>query len=443
MNKHTTVEERKQMVALAQQGWSTRQIAQHLGYAPSTVRKWRRRYREQGEQGLFSRMGRPKKGPLSTFSPALRQTLLALRRAQPGWGPRSLLAFLRQKAPWQGERLPSPAQVALFLREAGLVRRRQRRSRLPQVETSATPQPHEEWEMDAQGQITISGLGKGVVINMVDRATALHVGVLACPEVRKPNGEHYRMLCRLAFSRFGLPKRISLDHDTAFVGVSSRSPFPTSFVLWLVALGIEVRFIQAPPPWEHARVEGRHALTYAQALQGRSLRSWDAVQQALETQQHFTNAVYPVPALGHRPRLSAFPQARHSGRGYHPQHEAEMLDLHRVKVYLSQGRWYRQVNRQGQCSLGGQSYTLGQAWAGRQVAMTYDLERDALRFIWQDEILYRPMKGLDKATLMGQHVPWLLPTATPWQPPLPFPPQAVPLQAFLATTFPDWLAIRH
>jgi hypothetical protein len=359
----------------------------------------------------------------------------------PGWGPLSLLAALRQDPEWAQVRLPSRSQVALFLKEAGLVAQREPRSALPHVETAAQPQPHQEWEMDAQGRIELPCLGEASIINLSDRATSLHVGALLCPQVSKPTQEHYRTACRLAFVEFGLPQQISLDHDTAFVGTRSASPFPTALVLWLVALGVQVRFIQAPPPREHAHVEGRHALAFAQALQGRSSTSWEAAQQALDEQRTFTNRVYPVPQLNHRPRLTAFPQARHSGRTYHPQHEAVLLDLERVKRYLSQGRWYRRVSQQGQCSLGGYRYTLGKAWAGRRVSITYDLEQDAWRFTWKDEHQHQPMKGLDKGTLMGQSAPWRLPTTLQF--PLPFPPGDLPFQAFLATTFPDYWTIRH
>ena len=115
-----------------------------------------------------------------------------------------------------------------------------------------------------------------------------------------------------------------------------------------------------------------------------------------------------------------------------------MLDLQRVKKYLSQSQWYRQVDKQGQCSLGGQHYTLGKAWANRQVQITYDLDHDGLRFTWKkEEVLYRPMKELNKATLMGEDAPWLkLPSNV--QLPLPFAPrQAWALQAYvMGTTFP-------
>jgi len=33
--------------------------------------------------------------------------------------------------------------------------------------------------------------------------------------------------------------------------IDAPSPFPTLFHLWLIALGIDVRFIESPPPTDH------------------------------------------------------------------------------------------------------------------------------------------------------------------------------------------------
>jgi len=46
---------------------------------------------------------------------------------------------------------------------------------------------------------------------------------------------------------FGMPKRLSLDHDTVFFDNTSPSPFPIRLHLWLLGLGIEVVFTRAPP----------------------------------------------------------------------------------------------------------------------------------------------------------------------------------------------------
>lgn len=56
------------------------EIAQRLGWSKWTVRKWRRAYQKNGEDGLFSQMGRPRGGPLSTFPLEVRDELEKMRR---------------------------------------------------------------------------------------------------------------------------------------------------------------------------------------------------------------------------------------------------------------------------------------------------------------------------------------------------------------------------
>jgi len=404
MAKHTTLEERKLVIRLANQGLSNRQIAQQIGRSPYTVRKWRRRHRDHGEKGLHSSMGRPRKGTLSTFSVSLRQSLLMLRRIHPGWGPLSLLAALRANPDWKEKHLPSRSQIALFLKEQELVKPRQSHTTPPSAPKVTVTRPHMEWEMDAQVNILIPGLGRASIVNIVDVFTGIHVAALLCPNTRKPDAACYRKICRMAFSEFGLPERISLDHDTIFLK-GAPSPFPSDFLLWLRSTTVKVRFITAPPPKEHARVEGRHALVDVQALGGRTFKCWEDVQRALDAQRRFTNAVYPVPKLGYKPRLEAFPSARHSGCKYDLLHEDALLDLEKAKAYLAKGKWYRQTNSKGQCKLGGRVYGLGKAWAGRRVEVTYSPEQNAFKFTWQDQTTYKPAKWLTKETLMAKGIP--------------------------------------
>ena len=79
MSKRTTLEDRLQIVSLAEVGWSDPQIAEQTGWSVHTVRKWRRRGQRQGRAGLASPMGRPAKGPLSTYPANIRHTLKTLR----------------------------------------------------------------------------------------------------------------------------------------------------------------------------------------------------------------------------------------------------------------------------------------------------------------------------------------------------------------------------
>ena len=67
-----------------------------------------------------------------------------------------------------------------------------------------------------------------------------------------PPIEDYFLALRHAFTTYGLPQRISLDHGTVFLDNTTPSPFPTRLHLWLIALGIEVQFIRPRRLTDHA-----------------------------------------------------------------------------------------------------------------------------------------------------------------------------------------------
>lgn len=70
------------MILLSRQGWPPSQIADLLGYDPSTVRRWIHRYRSHGSTGLADRprSGRPRLG-----SPRLGQRIRRLLRQSRAW----------------------------------------------------------------------------------------------------------------------------------------------------------------------------------------------------------------------------------------------------------------------------------------------------------------------------------------------------------------------
>jgi len=85
-------------------GQSDPDIARALGCSVWTVRKWRRISQHHGRVGLTLTYGRPRTGPLGTMAPALRATILTLRRTHPGWGPVTLLTEWRLDPRWRNRR---------------------------------------------------------------------------------------------------------------------------------------------------------------------------------------------------------------------------------------------------------------------------------------------------------------------------------------------------
>lgn len=402
----TTLEERIEIAERAQAGETDPAIATAMGRSVWTVRKWRRRYQTPEQEKRAPPMGRPPSGALGSFPPPIRETLRRLREEHPGWGPETLRLELEARRP-ESARLPSRSRIAAFLRQEGLTRRYERRRPLPQPKEVHPQHPHDVWEVDAQGVVDLSAGHKVSIVNIVDVVSRLKVESAPCWQVSHPSRWDYQMALRRGFLRHGLPRRVTLDHDSVFYDNASASPFPTLLHLWLLALGVDVSFIEHPPPQDHSRVERSHRTMERQALYGQSWRDERAVRQSLDQRREFLNSRYPCRSLGHQPPLTAFPEARHSGRPYRLEWEEEMLDMERVWNYLAHGRWVRRVSAQGQVVLGGQWYYLGSAFAGQQVEITFDPQTRELVFRSEkgERSVRLPIRGLTKADLMGELSP--------------------------------------
>jgi hypothetical protein len=175
----TTIAERLAILERATAGETDAMIAAALGYSIWTSRKWRRG-QHHGHAGVAPRPGRPATQPLSTILPPLREAVLALRRAHPGWGLATILAELQADATWQNHPLPSRSRIAALFKHAKLTRHYSRHSDIPVPKPASHAQPHDEWELDAQGWALVDDLGKVCLVNVLNIVSRLKVESYPC-----------------------------------------------------------------------------------------------------------------------------------------------------------------------------------------------------------------------------------------------------------------------
>lgn len=411
MGRITTLEDRVCIQEYAQAGHTDREIAEQLGWSIWTVRKWRRRGR-QGRQALASIMGRPVMGALSTYPALARDTLYAWRKAHPGWGPKTLRAELEVAKRFKGQQPPSYRGIARFLKQKDLVRLYETHSELPQSSRSSAQAPHEVWELDARGEEYVPGVGVVTLININDRFSRTRLLSYPCllgteRRERRPATPDYQLALRLAFTDWGLPDDIAVDHDSVFYDNTCKSPFPTQLHQWLLSLTVSLIFGRVGRPTDQGMTERSHQLWEAQVLKGQSFADWMVLYQSLRQRRDFLNKHLPCASLGEIPPLVAYPEAQTARRVYRPEWEAELLDLSLVYDYLAQGRWFRKVSGVGTASLGAQVYGLGSPWAKQQVEITFDASDQHLVFHSEDgkEIKRLPIKGITPEALMGEMGP--------------------------------------
>src|SRR6266566_1212216 len=400
----TTYQIRLEIKEYAAAGLNDPQIATAVGCSVWTVRKWRRRSLQQGRVGFTAHMGRPATGPVSTFPIALKEAILHLRALHPGWGPTTLVVTLKMDASWSDQPLPSRACIARLLKQAGLTRRYQPHHDLPQPPHLSPNTPHQEWQMDAQGIMRVEGVGKVSLISIVDVVSRLKAESYPGLETTNPALPDYQLTLRRAFLTYGLPEILTLDHGTVFYDNTTPSPFPTRLHLWLLALGVQVRFTRKRCPTDHAIIERTHQTMTAQALLGQNYPSSAALWAGLDERREVLNKHLPSRALSHQAPLEAYPHAIHSGRMYRPEWEEDLLCLENVWRYLQQGRWGLRGRSNGVFCLGSFQDYIGKQFAHRCIEIRFD--PDPIAFICHpeesEELVRVPAQGLTKAELMGE-----------------------------------------
>lgn len=407
----TSLAERLDIWESSEAGEEVWRISRRMGWRESTIRKWRNRGRKLGRAGLASPMGRPSAGALSSFPEELRATLLRWRQAHPGWGPVTLRQELEQHPAFQRQKLPGQASIGRFLKEQGLTQPYERHQVLPQAEKPAGL-PHEVWEMDAQGYQFIPDVGQVTLINLNDRGS--HVRLMSYPcwlgekrvERHASTGD-YQTTLRLAFTDWGLPQALQVDHESVFYDNKSKSPFPTRLHLWLIALGVSLHFGRHGRPTDQGMTERSHQLWEGQVIQGTTFADWQTLYDALYQRRDFLNNILPCATLDNQPPLVAYPQAQHSGRLYRLEWEAELLDMERIDSYLGRGRWFRRVANNGIISLGGTIYYVGNKWKQQQVEVKFDPDTRQFQCFDAAAHLFKtlPLKGVSVECLMGDVFP--------------------------------------
>ncbi len=416
----TTFEERIEIGDRWEAGQNDSDIAEAMMRPIWTVRKWRRKYQREGRSGLVSQMGRPPTGALGQYPPEISQAVSAMRKGHSGWGPVTIRIELEDDPKYSNEKIPSRSRIAAYLKQEGFTRKYERHSELSQPKKVKPEKAHEVWELDAKGVIKIPGLGSVSLINIRDLHSRLYVTSYPCMNTSHPNTLDYQLTFRRAFVDWGFPKLVSLDHDSVFYDNVSVSPYPTTLHLWLIALGINVRFIKKKPPAEHSVIERTQQTIPKQAIDGQSFIDSLDLQESLSARLDFLNRRYPSLSLGGQPPLMAYPEAKHTQRPYRLEWEEEILDMQRVYDYLSKGRWFRQTSSYGQFSLGAHRYNAKAQFLKQTLEITFDAQAREFVCLSEDgkQSIRFPVQGLTKADLMGELNP--LVTLPKYQLELPF-----------------------
>lgn len=361
---------------------------------------------------LTKQRGRPAKGALSTYPSELVELIHSLRDIYQGWGAITILIELEDYG-YNPSELPSVDAINRYLNQAGFIKPRERVSPMPSEKCKKTKRVHQLWEMDAQGADQVMGIGPISMINIKDQKSKLHC--MAFPvqvktKMSQPSTNCYLWTMRLAFQQWGIPKAIQVDKDSVFIDNTSKSPFPSKIHLFLIGLGIKLCFIDRPPPNKQSMVERSHQTMNRQVMIGQEYQTWQELFKFTNKRRKKINEKLPNRMLNNQPPLIAFPNARHSGRHYSIETEAQLINMKRVFGYLSKCCWFRKVSSGKTISLDCKIYYIKNAKPGTQLQIKFCNRRKKL--IFQDDkeqiIAIHPIKEFSIEYIMNANTKKLI-----------------------------------
>lgn len=343
---------------------------------------------------------------MSSFDQVIRQKVLQYRPAQEGWGASTIQVELQQEPELTRYQKPSRSTIAAFLKDQGKTKAYKKHFNLPCKPCYEAEFAHDLWQMDAEGNKKVTGLGTVCMINLKDVFSKTYVGCLPLvfeKPCNHPQTMHYQWLLRLAFLEFGMPHRLQVDHESVFFDSISASPFPTRFHLWVTGFNIELCYTPKGRPQKQGMVERSHQTMHQQVIAGQDFNNYLHIFERCRHRRSRLNRDIPSRSTGYAPPLVNCPQAEKSQLAYQVEAEKEIFDPQKIKNLLRKGKWYRTVSKDKTVALGGYVYYLPRAVPKTEVEIKFNPYRSTFLFFDANGkfINSRPAQGLSFNELAG------------------------------------------
>jgi transposase len=144
-------------------------VATRYGVDRRTVQRWLLRYANEGLGALADRSSKPDRCP-HQITPEIEAQIVSLRRAHPGWGPRTILSKLRREL----DQVPSRSAIYRCLVRHRLIAPKQRRRQRDDYKRWERSRSMELWQLDVMGGVHLTnGIGLSVVTGIDDHSRFL------------------------------------------------------------------------------------------------------------------------------------------------------------------------------------------------------------------------------------------------------------------------------
>jgi transposase InsO family protein len=367
----SVVEQRYLAVREVLDGARVTDLATRYGIDRRTVHRWLARYANEGLGALADRSSRPDRCP-HQIAPEIEAMIVSLRRAHPGWGPRTILSKLRSDL----DEPPSRSAIYRCLVRHRLIDPKPRRRRPSDYKRWERSRPMELWQIDVMGGVMLEdGTELKVVTGIDDHSRFCVIAKLLVRATARP-------VCDAlieALSRHGMPEQILTDNAKVFTGRLARTPATVAFDRICVNNGIR-HILTAPySPTTTGKIERLHKTMRKELVTGRRFASIAQAQAELDRWVRHYNLEREHQAIGDVPPIRRFELVE--------KMTAEIIDPHAETEEEPEPRPRvvgRRVDRAGRISILKHRYHVGRYLAGQTVAVE---STDGLLHVTHDGVL--------------------------------------------------------
>jgi transposase InsO family protein len=344
--KKDLMTQRFEFITLARKpGANVAELCRRFEISRKTGYKWLRRFDQNGEAALRDRPRRPIHSPERTTS-AIEAKIVALRIAQPTWGPRKLhrrLQVLGQAG------LPAVSTVGRILRRQALIEPAEA-SKHQSWQRFVRTEPNQLWQMDFKGHFALQRGGRCHPLTILDDCSRYSVGLAACPDQQ---GNTVQERLQRVFSRHGLPEQILCDNGAPWSGSGEY----TWLEVWLMRLGIRVIHGRPYHPQTQGKEERFHRTLHHDLLARYDWKDLPEAQRRFDSYRQLYNHDRPHDSLG-----LAVPADL-----YRPS--SRSLPRQLLPIEYAQGSLTRRVKSKGEITFQNRFFYIARAFIGFDVAL--------------------------------------------------------------------------
>lgn len=349
-----------------QQNHTVAQLCRLFSISRKTGYKWIHRGQQGGADALRDRSRRPQHCRHKTPA-AIEQAVIELRQQHPTWGGRKLKRALENQGATD---IPVPSTITEILRRNDLLDEAIAAAHMQRLRFEHK-QPNALWQMDFKGHFAMTR-GRCHPLTVLDDHSRFNLVLKACATETRTT---VKPALIEAFERYGLPDRMTMDNGSPWGNrVAGKH---TKLSVWLMDLGIRVSFSSPRNPQTQGKDERFHRTLKADVLSRRHFHNLQDCQRSFDAWRDTYNFVRPHDALSLEVPASRYRVSARRYQGWDTTYEYSNEDT------------VRKVDRSGKTSFHSHKCFLGEAFAGRWVAIKRTIQPAVFEIYYRHQCIAR------------------------------------------------------